>query len=105
MSVRTDAALCGSATPKRVDVALSAYASRPFPILKSELGGFFRVMVDGSTRDGQSTLFPGNTYTVSGENRERAEFVVSLCVEAASTTVSGGFYFTGGNFLCFQANF
>lgn len=105
VSVSPDPALCGSATPKRVDVALSAYASRPFPTLKANLSGFFRVMVDGSTRDGQSLLFPGNSYAVSGENRERAEFVVSLCVESTSTTLSGGFYFTDGNFLCFQANY
>ncbi|RKH70177.1 hypothetical protein D7X96_12640 [Corallococcus interemptor] len=105
VSVSTDPAACGSATPKRMDIALSAYSSRPFPMLKSELSGFFRVMVEGSTRDGLSHVFPGNSYTVSGDNRERAELVVSLCAVPESITISSAFYFTNGNFLCHQANF
>lgn len=105
VSVSTDPVVCGSATPKRVDVALSAYSSVPFPMLKSELNGFFRVLVDGSTRDGLSAVFPGNSYTVSGENRERMELVVSLCVEQESTTISGGFYFTDGSFICYRTNY
>jgi hypothetical protein len=30
---------------------------------------------------------------------------VNLCADTSSTTYSTGFYFTGGNFLCFQANY
>ncbi|RKH67094.1 hypothetical protein D7W81_14425 [Corallococcus aberystwythensis] len=104
--VSTDAAACGSATAtKRVDVALSAYSNTPFPTRAAELGGFFRVRVDGSPQTGLSFVFPGNAYTVSGENRERAEIVVSLCVEPTSTTHSGGFHFTNGNFFCFQVDY
>ena len=105
VNVSSDPALCGSATPKRVDIALSAYSNKPFPMLKSELVGFFRVLVNGSTRDGLSHVFPGNSYTVSGDNRERAEFVVSLCADPSTSTISSAFYFTNGNFLCYQANF
>ncbi|WP_207057193.1 hypothetical protein [Corallococcus macrosporus] len=103
LSVTTDTAICGSASPNRWDIALSAYSSTPFPALKSQLSGFFRVLVDGSTRDGLSHLLPGNSYTVSGENRERAELVVGVCLPTTGTALSGGFYFTNGNFFCFQA--
>ncbi|HEX5750399.1 MAG TPA: hypothetical protein VFZ09_29490 [Archangium sp.] len=44
-------------------------------------------------------------YTVSGENRERAQIVVSLCYSSTATSASTGFYFTQGNFLCHQATF
>jgi hypothetical protein len=52
-----------------------------------------------------SLLVASGDYTVSGESRERAEIVVSLCFDPATISVSTGFYFTQGNFLCYQATF
>ncbi|MBE4750802.1 hypothetical protein G4177_21770 [Corallococcus sp. ZKHCc1 1396] len=105
VSTSTDVAVCGAATPKRVDVALSAYSSWGFPASRSALSGFFGVRVDGAARNGLDFIFPGNNYTVLGADQKRVEIIVSFCAQPASTTISGGFYFTTGNFLCFQANF
>ncbi|RYZ42341.1 MAG: hypothetical protein EOO71_08355 [Myxococcaceae bacterium] len=104
VSTSTDSPLCGAATPRLVKVAFSAYSSVPFPATKGALSGFFRVLVAGTVRDGTQDV-PGSDYTVSGVNRERAELVVSLCTESTATTLSTAYYFTNGNFLCFQANF
>ncbi|WP_120630787.1 MULTISPECIES: hypothetical protein [Corallococcus] len=104
VSVSTDTVLCGTATPKLVKVAFSAYSSVPFPMTKGDLNGFFRVLVAGTVREGTQDV-RGADYTVTGDNRERAELIVSLCTEATATTLSTAYYFTGGNFLCFQANF
>ncbi|MFP2926055.1 hypothetical protein ACLESO_12715 [Pyxidicoccus sp. 3LG] len=103
VSFATDTDACGTTNPTRLKIALSAYSYQPFPTTRSGLAGFFYVRTDGSRVDGTSLLFSGTDYTVSGANRERAELVVSLCVGAASDTISAGFYFTNGNFLCFQA--
>ncbi|RKG83046.1 hypothetical protein D7V88_24485 [Corallococcus terminator] len=105
VSVSTDTTLCGVATPKLVKVAFSAYSSVPFPMTRGAVSGFFRVLVDGSLREGTQDVVRGTDYTVSGDNRERAELVVSLCAAPESTTLSTAYYFTNGNFLCFQANF
>ncbi len=98
---------CGSgATPKRLRVAVSAYSSTPFPQTKDDLNGFFYVRVNGTTTDGAAAVSSSQgNYTVSGTNRERAEIIVSLCVASDSTTTSTGFYFTSGNFYCYQANY
>ncbi|WP_375756975.1 hypothetical protein [Corallococcus exercitus] len=100
-----DAAACGEATPKVVRVALSAYSSVPFPTTRDQLGGFFRVKVEGALLSGASQVFSGADYTVLGADRQRAEIIVSLCASSSSTTLSSAFYFTGGNFLCYQAHF
>jgi hypothetical protein len=105
VSAATDS-FCAAATPKRVKIALSAYSSTAFPATKDELGGFFYVRVNGTTVDGATIVSSSaGNYTVSGTNRERAEIVVSLCVDSASTTTSTGFYFTNGNFYCYQASY
>lgn len=92
--------------PKRVKIALSAYSGTPFPQTKDELNGFFYVVVDGTKKPGAATVSSSSgNYTVSGTNRERAEIVVSLCRPDTSTTTSTGFYFTSGNFFCYQADY
>ncbi|MFE8597860.1 hypothetical protein [Archangium violaceum] len=106
VGVVTDSAYCGSTTPKRVKIALSAYNNRPFPTTRSGLGGFFFVRVDGTMVDATGLMLSASgNYTVSGDNQERAELIVNLCYPSTSTSVSTGFFFTNGNFLCYQATF
>jgi hypothetical protein len=108
VSAATDANWCGagSATPKRVRIALSAYSNTQFPQEKSGLNGMFYVRVNGSTQSATSLISESaGNYNVSGANRERAEIIVSLCVGADSTTTSTGFYFMNGNFYCYQAEY
>lgn len=93
---------CASATPRHVKVAVSAYSSAEFPATKNELNGLFYVKVNGSTVSGPSIL---TNYTVTGDNRESADFVLNFCVSESSTTLSLGFYFTNGNFFCHQASY
>ncbi|WNG56488.1 hypothetical protein F0U59_18305 [Archangium gephyra] len=102
-----DTAWCTSpSTPKRVKVTVSAYGNTPFPQTKDELNGLFYVQVAGTKVDGSDTISSSSgNYTVTGTNRERADFVMNFCVADASTTLSLGFYFTGGNFFCYQANY
>jgi hypothetical protein len=95
---------CGASLPKRVRIRLSAYSNTPFPQTSAELGNFFYVMVNGSRTNPVINSASGN-YTVTGTNRDRADIIVNICRESNSTTTSTGFYFTGGNFLCFQANY
>jgi hypothetical protein len=105
-SATTDTSYCGSTNTKRVKIAVSAYSSTPFPQNKDDLNGFFYVLVDGSKLSGPASVSSSTgNYTVSGTNRERAEIVYSLCRPPSSTTTSTGFYFTSGNFFCFQANY
>jgi hypothetical protein len=94
----------GSATPKRVKVKLSAYSSTAFPDNKDGLSALFYVTVNGNKNSG-SALISSSTgnYVVSGTNKDRADMIVSFCVAESSTTLSLGFYFTNGNFLCHQA--
>lgn len=102
-SAATDTAFCGNTDTKRVKIAVSAYSSTPFPATKAELSGFFYVLVDGVKKDAISAVSSSSgNYTASGTN---AEIVVSLCRPPSSTTTSTGFYFTNGNFFCFQANY
>lgn len=96
---------CGSgSTPKRVRVRLSAYSNTPFPQTSAELNGLFYVITNG-TRSNASISSSSGNYTVTGTNRDRADIIVNFCRESTSTTTSTGYYFTGGNFLCFQANY
>jgi hypothetical protein len=105
-SAAIDTAFCGNTNTKRVKVAISAYSSTAFPTNKDDLNGFFYVRVNGTTIDGAPTVSSSSgNYTVSGTNRERAQIVSSLCVDPSSTTTSTGYYFTNGNFFCFQANY
>ncbi|KFA94358.1 hypothetical protein [Archangium violaceum] len=109
-AVTTSAALdsfCGTgSTPKRVKVTVSAYSSTPFPQSKDELNGLFYVMVSGTPVDGTDLISSSSgNYTVTGTNRERADFVMSFCVAESSDTLSIGTYFTNGNFFCYQANY
>jgi hypothetical protein len=95
-----------TSAPKRVRVKLSAYANTPFPENKSALNGFLYVLVAGSQTS--ATALVSDTaadYVVSGTNKERADIIVNFCVAQDSTTRSLGFYFTNGNFLCYQANY
>ncbi|WP_395839115.1 hypothetical protein [Archangium violaceum] len=105
VSAATDTAACGSTTFKRVKIALSAYSNVSFPSTKEELSGLFLVKVDGTVWNGSMQVLSSSDYVVSGTSRERAEITVSLCTNPSSTTLSTGFYFTNGNFLCFQANY
>ncbi|WP_224244628.1 hypothetical protein [Hyalangium gracile] len=103
VSFTTDTVACGTTNPVRARIALSAYSNRPFPPTRSELSGFFAVRVDGSSVNGIDLVFQGSDYVVSGANRERADITVSFCVSEASVSLSTAFYFTNGNFLCYQA--
>jgi Cys-rich repeat protein len=104
VSVTTDTAYCGTTSSRRAKIALSAYSSTPFPSTRGSLSGFFMVNTTGTVVDA-SMLVASGDYSVSGVNRERAEIVVSLCFNPATTSASTGFYFTQGNFLCYQATF
>ncbi|ATB32430.1 hypothetical protein [Melittangium boletus] len=106
VSAATDS-FCGSGTnTKRVKVNVSAYSSTPFPQTKNELNGLFYVQVAGTRLDGADTISSSaGNYTVTGSNRERADFVMSFCVAPSSDTLSLGVYFTGGNFFCYQADY
>lgn len=96
---------CGSgSTPKRVRVRLSAYSNTAFPQTSAELNGLFYVITNGTRSNASISSSPGN-YTVTGTNRDRADIIVNFCRESTSTTTSTGYYFSGGNFLCFQANY
>ncbi|RKH64630.1 hypothetical protein D7X96_25365 [Corallococcus interemptor] len=90
--------------PKRARVTLSAYSSTPFPQTAKELNGFLYVRVNGTTLTPSVSSSSGN-YTVSGANRERADIIISTCVAESSNTTSLGYYFTGGNFYCYQSNY
>jgi hypothetical protein len=100
----TDTAFCGTTNTKRVRIRLSAYSNTPFPQTSAELNGLFYVLVNGNRSNAVVSSSQGN-YTVTGTNRDQAQIIVNLCREPTSTTTSTGFYFTGGNFLCFQANY
>lgn len=100
----TDTAFCGTTNTKRVRIRLSAYSNTPFPQTSAELNGLFYVVVAGTRSNATISSSSGN-YTVTGANRDRADIIVNVCREPTSTTTSTGFYFTGGNFLCFQANY
>ncbi|MFP2906031.1 hypothetical protein ACLESD_13420 [Pyxidicoccus sp. 3LFB2] len=103
VSFETDTVACATPNSMRVKIALSAYSNRPFPPTRGDLSGLFFVKSDGSLHSGVALVFSGADYSVLGEDRQRAEIVVSLCLPAGTTTISTGFYFTGGNFLCFQS--
>jgi len=106
VSAVTDSFCGGGTNSKRVKVNVSAYSSTPFPSTKNELNGLFYVQVAGTTLDGSDTISSSaGNYTVTGSNRERADFVMSFCVAPASTTLSLGLYFTSGNFFCYQADY
>ncbi len=101
-----DANFCGAAAPQRVKVTVSAYSSTPFPATKDELNGLFYVKVNGSKVSGPSIISSSaGNYTVTGDNRDRADIVLNFCVPESSTTLSTGLYFTNGNFFCHQANY
>ncbi|MFY0565959.1 hypothetical protein ACN28E_19230 [Archangium lansingense] len=106
-SAAVDTTWCGTGTNrKRVKVTVSAYSSTAFPQTKDELNGLFYVQVAGSKVDGSDTISSSaGNYTVTGTNRERADFIMNFCVAEASTTLSLGTYFTGGNFFCYQASY
>ncbi|RJS19336.1 hypothetical protein DRW03_23615 [Corallococcus sp. H22C18031201] len=101
-SATTDTSFCSASAPKRVKITISAYSNTPFPQTAAELNGLFYVLVNGSKQAPSISSSSGN-YTVTGANRERADIVANLCVSATSTTTSLGYYFTGGNFFCFQS--
>jgi hypothetical protein len=105
VSAATDS-FCTGTNNKRVKVKFSAYSSAQFPATKDELNGLFYVQVAGSTLDGAGLISSSSgNYTVTGTNRDRADFIMSFCVAPTSTTLSLGVYFTSGNFFCYQANY
>lgn len=106
-SAAVDTGWCGTGTNrKRVKVTMSAYSSTPFPATKDELNGLFYVQVAGTKLDGSDTISGSSgNYTVTGTNRDRADFIMNFCVAEASTTLSLGVYFTAGNFFCHQASY
>lgn len=105
VSSNNDSTFCGATNPQRVKVALNAYSSTPFPATKDQLNGFFYVIVNGTASSGAATVSASSgNYTVTGANRENAEIIVNLCRPSNSTTTSTGFYFTNGNFFCYQAD-
>ncbi len=105
-SATTDTSFCGASAPKRVKVTVSAYSNSPFPQTKDELNGLFYVKVEGDEVSGPSIISSSaGNYTVTGSNRERADFIMNFCVARDSDTLSLGFYFTNGNFFCYQASY
>ncbi|AKJ06197.1 hypothetical protein ATI61_11060 [Archangium gephyra] len=105
VGVTSDTSYCPASSPTRVRIMLSAYSSVPFPTTKDALGGFFRVSVAGSVVDAPQLVdSAAGNYIVMGTNWERADIIVNLCASSSSVTLSTAFYFTNGNFLCYQAN-
>ncbi|RKH36358.1 hypothetical protein D7Y13_16735 [Corallococcus praedator] len=102
-SAATDS-FCPASAPKRVKITISAYSSTPFPATSAELNGLFYVLVNGTAQAPSISSSQGN-YVVTGTNRDRADIVANLCVAASSNTASLGYYFTGGNFFCFQSTY
>ncbi|RKG67825.1 hypothetical protein D7V80_14635 [Corallococcus sp. CA054B] len=100
-SAANDTNFCPASEPKRVKITISAYSDTAWPATSAELSGFFYVLVNGTPRAPSISSSTGN-YTVSGN---RADIVANLCVASTSSTVSLGYYFTGGNFACHQANY
>ncbi|RKH88558.1 hypothetical protein D7Y21_14180 [Corallococcus sp. AB045] len=102
-SAEPNSAFCASAgaSTKRVKITISAYSDTAWPATSAELNGFFYVLVAGNEQAPSISTSAGN-YTVSGK---RADIVANLCVLPSSTTTSLGYYFTGGNFACHQANY
>jgi hypothetical protein len=96
---------CDPATPKRVKVKLSAYSSTAFPDNKDALNGFLYVRVNGSTTSGPGLISSTTGNYVRSTDNLQADMIVSFCVAETSKTLSLGFYFKGGNFLCYQANY
>jgi hypothetical protein len=104
VSAATDTGFCpGSTANKRVRVKLSVYNDEDFPASASGLNGFFYVLVNGnavtpvvSTR--------ADSY-VRSENNRRLDTVVEFCEGNAATRTQTGFYFTGGNFACYLAQY
>ncbi|MFP2907329.1 hypothetical protein ACLESD_20240 [Pyxidicoccus sp. 3LFB2] len=103
LSAETDS-FCAPSIPKRLRIRISAYSSTPFPERQADLNGFFYVLVNGTPTSPVISSSAGN-YVRSGTNNTQAQIIVSICREATSTTTSTGFYFTDGNFACFQANY
>jgi hypothetical protein len=104
VSAQADTAFCpGSTANKRVRVKLSVYNDEDFPSSASGLNGFFYVLVNGnaitpvvSTR--------ADSY-VRSENNRRLDTVVEFCEGNTATRTQTGFYFTGGNFACYLAQY
>ncbi|AKQ65113.1 hypothetical protein A176_002025 [Myxococcus hansupus] len=103
INAATDA-FCPSSQPKRVRIRIKAYSNTPFPQTAAELSNFLYVQTDGGRSNASISSSSGN-YTVTGTNRSNADIIVNLCVAANSTTNSAGFYFTDGNFVCYQSNY
>lgn len=97
----TDTSFCGNTATKRVKITISAYSDTAWPATSAGLNGFLYVLVNGTTQAPSISSSSGN-YTVSGN---RADIVANICVLPSSTTTSLGYYFTGGNFACHQANY
>jgi hypothetical protein len=105
VSAQTDTNFCtGASNPKRLRIRVSAYSNTPFPQTSAEVSQFFYVQTTGGTLNASISSSSGN-YTVSGTNRDNAVIIVNLCVAAASTTNSAGYYFKGGNFACLQSSY
>jgi hypothetical protein len=102
LSTAMNTGYCPPEVPTHVRIVLSAYNSVPFPTTRDALNGLFRVSVSGTAMDVRELMRPGD-YVVSGTNPERADITVNLCAVAGSGTMSTAFYFTNGNFLCYQA--
>ncbi|NNC15453.1 hypothetical protein HRD49_12515 [Corallococcus exiguus] len=102
-SAEPNSTFCANAgaSTKRVKITISAYADTAWPATSAGLNGFLYVLVNGTAQAPSISSSSGN-YTVSGN---RADIVANLCVLPSSNTASLGYYFTGGNFACHQANY
>ncbi len=101
VSFSPDTTYCDVSAPMRVRVRLQAYSpSGGLPRTPSELGSVLRfVRVNGSLV--ATTGLTSNV--VTSEDQKNTEFQVSLCVTSTQTTASLGFFFQGGNGVCFLA--
>ncbi len=101
VSAVVDTNFCPSASAnKRVRVKVSAYNDEDFPESFSAVSGFFYVLVNGTARD--ATVSNRSDSYVRSENNRRVDFVVELCEASTQNNLQTGFYFTSGNFACFQ---
>lgn len=93
---------CG--TNDVVKVQLKAYQSgtNTFPSSSTGLNGLFYVTVGGDETAASNLVRPSD-YSVSADKKQ-ATINVSVCPAPGSTTISLGFYFTGGNEICSQVS-
>lgn len=80
-------------------VTLRAYTTGTFPAQEANLPGFKYVTTTGTETDLPAGPLLQSGYTVSTDMKH-ATMTFTLCSTTAPTSITAGFYFTGGNPYC-----